>query len=154
MTSSMLTGTGTQVIEAFLAAFARHDVDAAIGFADSQVAVTVYPFGLNDQGADVLRTVLADQLRAFPDLMITVSRIIPTGDVVTGAVQDRGDAGRRLRRGHQPGEAPGHRPGLAVRHGRRHLFVFHVDDNLLIDDITGYWNDAGISQQLGHNEVD
>jgi predicted ester cyclase len=90
MTSSMLPGTGTQAARGFLAAFARHDVDAAIGFADSQVAVTVYPFGLNDQGADVLRTVLADQLRAFPDLMITVSRIIPTGDVVTALFKTEG----------------------------------------------------------------
>ncbi len=50
----------------------------------------MYPFGLNDQGADVLRTVLADQLRAFPDLMITVSRIIPTGDVVTALFKTEG----------------------------------------------------------------
>ena len=35
-----------------------------------------------------------------------------------------------------------------------HLFVFHVGPDLLIDDITAYWNDAGISQQLGHIEVD
>jgi len=43
----------------------------------------------------------------------------------------------------------------AGRHYREpHLFVFHVGPDLLIDDITAYWNDAGISQQLGHNEVD
>jgi len=35
-----------------------------------------------------------------------------------------------------------------------HLFIFHVGPDLLIDSITAYWNDAGISQQLGHNEVD
>jgi hypothetical protein len=35
-----------------------------------------------------------------------------------------------------------------------HLFVFHVGPDLLIDSMTGYWNDAGISQQLGHEEVD
>jgi hypothetical protein len=29
-----------------------------------------------------------------------------------------------------------------------------VGSDLLIDSITGYWNDAGISRQLGHNEVD
>ena len=31
-----------------------------------------------------------------------------------------------------------------------HLFIFHVDEDLLIDAITAYWNDASISQQLGH----
>jgi hypothetical protein len=35
-----------------------------------------------------------------------------------------------------------------------HLFIFHVGENLLIDSITAYWNDASISQQLGHEEVD
>jgi hypothetical protein len=43
----------------------------------------------------------------------------------------------------------------AGKHYREpHLFIFHVGPDLLIDRITGYWNDAGISQQLGHNEVD
>ena len=43
----------------------------------------------------------------------------------------------------------------AGRHYREpHLFIFHVGTDLLIDSITAYWNDAGISQQLGHNEVD
>jgi ketosteroid isomerase-like protein len=43
----------------------------------------------------------------------------------------------------------------AGRHYREpHLFIFHVGPDLLIDSITGYWNDAGISTQLGHTEVD
>ena len=35
-----------------------------------------------------------------------------------------------------------------------HLFIFQVGPDLLIDAITAYWNKAGISGQLGHNEVD
>jgi ketosteroid isomerase-like protein len=43
----------------------------------------------------------------------------------------------------------------AGKHYREpHLFIFRVGPDLLIDGITAYWNDAGISQQLGHNEVD
>jgi steroid delta-isomerase-like uncharacterized protein len=82
--------TPTQTIEAFLDALARHDVDAAMALVDSQAAVTVHPFGLHDKGADVLRTVLADLERAFPDLMLTVSRIIATGDVVTALFKAEG----------------------------------------------------------------
>ena len=85
--------TPTQTIEAFLAALARHDVDAAMALVDSQAAVTVHPFGINDKGADVLRTVLADLLRAFPDLMLTVSRVIATGDVVTALFKAEGTQG-------------------------------------------------------------
>ncbi|HEY8044207.1 MAG TPA: nuclear transport factor 2 family protein [Streptosporangiaceae bacterium] len=35
-----------------------------------------------------------------------------------------------------------------------HLFIFHVGEDLLIDSITAYWDDASMSQQLGHGEVD
>lgn len=82
--------TPTQTVETFLDAFARHDVDAAMALVDSQVAVTVHPFGLNENGADVLRTVLADLMRAFPDLMISASRVITTGDVVTALFKAEG----------------------------------------------------------------
>ena len=82
--------TPTHTIEAFLAALARHDVDAAMALVDSQVAVTVHPFGLNENGADVLRAVLADLVRAFPDLMITVSQVITTGEVVTALFKAEG----------------------------------------------------------------
>ena len=75
--------TPTQTVETFLDAFVRHDVDDAIALVDSQAAVTVHPFGIDTRGADVLRGVLADLVRAFPDLMITISRVITTGDVVT-----------------------------------------------------------------------
>jgi steroid delta-isomerase-like uncharacterized protein len=82
--------TSTQTAETFLDAFARHDVDAAMALVDSQAAVTVHPFGLYDKGADVLRTVLADLVRAFPDLMISVSQVITTGDVVTALFKAEG----------------------------------------------------------------
>ncbi|MFG2794477.1 nuclear transport factor 2 family protein [Streptomyces sp. NPDC048419] len=35
-----------------------------------------------------------------------------------------------------------------------HLFIFKVNEAGLISSITAYWNNAGISQQLGHLEVD
>jgi steroid delta-isomerase-like uncharacterized protein len=73
----------TQTVQEFLNALARHDVDAAMALVDSQAAVTMPPFGIDTRGADGLRAVLADLARAFPDLMISVSRVITTGDVVT-----------------------------------------------------------------------
>lgn len=82
--------TPAQTAQTFLDAFARHDVDAAMAVVDSQAAVTVHPFGLNDKGTDVLRSVLADLVRAFPDLMVTVSRVITTGDVVTALLSAEG----------------------------------------------------------------
>jgi steroid delta-isomerase-like uncharacterized protein len=90
MTSPVLTRTPTQTVQAFLDAFARHDIDAAVALADPRVAVTVHPLGVRDQGADALRQVLADLVRGFPDLMISVSRVITTGDVVTALFKAEG----------------------------------------------------------------
>ena len=90
MTSSVLTGTSTQTVQAFLAAFARHDVDAALALVDPRAPVTVHPLDVRARGADSLRTVLTDLLRAFPDLMISVSRVITTGDVITALLRAEG----------------------------------------------------------------
>ena len=90
MTSPVLTRTPTQTVQAFLDAFARHDIDAAVALADPRVAVTVHPLGVHDQGSDALRQVLADLVRGFPDLMISVSRVITTGDVVTALFKAEG----------------------------------------------------------------
>jgi ketosteroid isomerase-like protein len=91
MTSSpVLTSTPTQTVQAFLDAFARHDVAAAIAAADPQVAVTVHPLGIHATGTEVLNDVLTDLVRAFPDLIISVSRVIATGDVVTALFKAEG----------------------------------------------------------------
>jgi ketosteroid isomerase-like protein len=93
MTSPVLTRTPTQTVQAFLDAFARHDIDVAMALVDPQVAVTVHPFGLDESGADVLRNVLADLVRAFPDLVISVSRVITTGGLVTALFKAEARAG-------------------------------------------------------------
>ena len=85
-----MTMTPTQAVQAFLDALARHDVDAAMAVTDPRVSVTVHPFGIYDGGADVLRSVLADLVRAFPDLVIDVSRVITTGEVVTALFKAEG----------------------------------------------------------------
>ncbi|WP_067673198.1 nuclear transport factor 2 family protein [Nocardia miyunensis] len=35
-----------------------------------------------------------------------------------------------------------------------HLFILHVDEDGLIDSISGYFDNAGICRQLGHTEID
>jgi predicted ester cyclase len=57
---------------------------------DPQVSVTVHPLGIDAQGADALRKILADVVHAFPDLMITVALVITTGDVVTALFKAEG----------------------------------------------------------------
>ncbi|MFZ0191305.1 MAG: nuclear transport factor 2 family protein [Streptosporangiaceae bacterium] len=135
--------TPTQTIEAFLDALARHDVDAAMALVDSQVAVTVHPFGLHDKGADVLRTVLADLERAFPDLMVTVSRVIATGDVVTALFKAEGT---------QSADYAG-----AINQ-EKHLDIdqawrFVVADGL-ITEVAAYWCQAQLYRRLAVKRYD
>lgn len=135
--------TPTQTVEAFLAALARHDVDAAMALVDSQAAVTVHPFGLHDKGADVLRTVLADLERAFPDLMITVSRVIATGEVVTALFKAEGT---------QSADYAG------ALNQEKHLDIdqawrFVVADGL-ITSVAAYWCQAQLYRRLAVKRYD
>jgi ketosteroid isomerase-like protein len=85
-----MTNTPTQTVQEFLEAFGRHDIDAAMALVDPRASVTVHPLGLHDAGPDTLRQVLADLVRGFPDLMISVSALIATGDVVTAQFKAEG----------------------------------------------------------------
>jgi len=80
----------TQTVQAFLDAFAGHDVDAALAEVSPQAAVTVHPLGIGGRGPGVLGVVLGDLIRAFPDLLVTAGRVITTGDVVTALVKVEG----------------------------------------------------------------
>jgi ketosteroid isomerase-like protein len=85
-----MTSTPTQTVQEFLEAFGRHDIDAAMALVDPQVSVTVHPLGLRDAGPDTLRQVLADLVHGFPDLVISVSALVTTGDVVTAQFKAEG----------------------------------------------------------------
>jgi len=138
-----MTATPAQAVQAFLDALARHDVDAAMAATDPRVVVTVHPFGLYDAGADGLRSVLADQVRAFPDLVISVSRVIATGDVVTALFKAEGT---------QAAEYAG-----AINQ-EKHLDVDQawrfVTDDGLITEVTAYWCQAQLYRRLAVKRYD
>jgi ketosteroid isomerase-like protein len=143
MTSPVLTRTPTQTVQAFLDAFARHDIDAAIAVADPQVSVTVHPLGLHGAGPDALRNVLADLVRAFPDLLISVSRVITTGDVVTVLFKAEGT---------QAADYAG-----AINQ-EKHLDIDQawrfVVGGGLITGVTGYWCQAQLYRRLAVKRYD
>ena len=135
--------TPTQTVETFLDAFARRDVDAAMALVDSQAAVTVHPFGIDTRGADALRAVLADLVRAFPDLMISVGRVITTGDVVTALFKAEGT------------QAAGYAGAI---NQEKHLDIdqawrFLVADGL-ITEVTAYWCQAQLYRRLAVKRYD
>ncbi len=144
MTSSpVLPRTPEQTVRAFLDAFGRHDVEAALAVAGPQVSVTVHPLGIGGTGAGTLRTVLADLVRAFPDLLISISRIVTTGDVVTALIKAEGT---------QSAEYAG-----AINQ-EKHLDIdqawrFVISDGL-ITDVTAYWCQAQLYRRLAVKRYD
>jgi steroid delta-isomerase-like uncharacterized protein len=141
--SPVLPRTPGQTVQAFLDAFGRHDVEAALAVADPQVSVTVHSLGIGGTGADALRKVLADLVRAFPDLLISVSRIVTTGDVVTALVKTEGT---------QSADYAG-----AINQ-EKHLDIDQawrfVISNGLITDVTAYWCQAQLYRRLAVKRYD
>jgi steroid delta-isomerase-like uncharacterized protein len=92
--TATLTGTPTQTVHDFLAAFAARDVQAAIALVAGDAAITVHPLHVQGAGKDALRAVLDEVVAAFPDLLLTVQRVITTGDVATALVKFEGTQAR------------------------------------------------------------
>ena len=135
--------TPAQAVHAFLDALARRDVDAAMAVTDSLITVTIHPFVIKDQGTDVLRSVLADLVRAFPDLMISVSRVITTGDVVTALFKAEGT------------QAAGYAGAINTE---KHLDIdqawrFVITDGL-ITEVDAYWCQAQLYRRLAVKRYD
>src|ERR1700722_16613994 len=82
-------GVGAPV-NGFLESLARRDVDGALSAVSERVRVRVYPLQLEETGRDALRGVLVEMVTAFPDLLITVGRVIVTGVVGTAQLKMEG----------------------------------------------------------------
>jgi ketosteroid isomerase-like protein len=143
MSSPVLTNTPAQTVQAFLDAFAGHDIEAAIAVVDPAVSLTVHPLGIRGAGADALRKVLTDLVRGFPDLLVTVSRVITTRDVVTALFKTDGT---------QSADYAG-----AINQ-EKHLDIdqawrFVVGDGL-ITEVTAYWCQAQLYRRLAVKRYD
>jgi len=154
MTETTTAESAAAVVTEFFDRYRAHDVDGmtdlcSVNAGFSYVPVEVWGKQRVLRGDGKVRTVgkplWAGLIASFPDLSLTVHTIAGNdeGDVVA-QVDIEGTQERAW--------------GLITPAGRHyrepHLFIFRVGPDLLIDGITAYWNDAGISQQLGHHEVD
>ena len=137
------TDTAMQTVPTFLAAISRYDIDAAIAVADPQVSVTVHPLGVREVGADALRQVLADLVLGFPDLMISVSRVITTGEVVTALFKADGTQAASY---------------VGAINQEKHLDIDQawrfVVAGGLITEVTAYWCQAQLYRRLAVKRYD
>ncbi|MFE5023007.1 nuclear transport factor 2 family protein [Streptomyces sp. NPDC056656] len=91
------------------------------------------------------RAIWAGFIQAFPNL---------TNVVHTVEANDEGDVVAQVDIGGTQQQPWGLITPAGKTFSEPHLFLFKGEPSGLISSITGYWNNAGISQQLGHLEVD
>lgn len=142
------------VVTEFFGRYRAHDVEGMTDLCSINADFSYVPVELwgkqrvlrgDGTVATVGKPLWAGLIASFPDLSNTVTTMTSNddGDVVAQVdIEGTQELAWSL-------IAP------AGKHYREpHLFIIHVGPDLLIDSVTAYWNDAGICQQLGHDEVD
>jgi steroid delta-isomerase-like uncharacterized protein len=143
------------VVRTFFDVYRRHDVDAMLeNLCSDNAGFNYVPFEIwhkqlvlrgNGKVRTIGKPIWSGLIHAFPDL---------TNEVKSISADDAGNVAAEVVIG---GTQAGPWGAIAPR-GRSfrepHLFVMHVDGEGKIDSITCYWDNASVSRQLGHFEVD
>jgi ketosteroid isomerase-like protein len=146
--------SAARVVTEFFERYQAHDVEAmtalcAVGAAFRYVPVELWGKQRVLRGDGTVATVgkplWTGLIASFPDLSVTVQSLTSNDDGDVVAQVDLAGTQERAWGLVAPAGRPFREP---------HLFIFGVGPGLLIESITAYWDDASISQQLGHNEVD
>ncbi|WP_214368838.1 nuclear transport factor 2 family protein [Pseudonocardia sp. H11422] len=154
MTLASPPRTAARTVEAFFDAYRRQQVDEMVELCTANADFSYVPVEIwgrqrvvrgDGKVATIGKTLWTGLIASFPDLTNTVHtvRANTSGDVVVEVTIGGTQASAWV--------------NMAARGGsfaEPHLFVFHVGEDGLIDSITAYWNNASISRQLGHLEVD
>jgi len=144
----------TNVVKSFFDAYREHDVERMADLCDDMAGYRSVPFELwrkqrvirGDGKVSTIGKILWTCLiEAFPDLTNEVTKIISGNDgrvaaevLISGTqAKDWGSIRSRGRSFRSP-----------------HLFVFHVNDDEKIADITSYSDNASVRIQLGCVEID
>ncbi|MFC0452258.1 MULTISPECIES: nuclear transport factor 2 family protein [Rhodococcus] len=152
--SSRTAAQNAAVVTEFFDRYRAHDVDGMVDLCTINADFSYPPFEVwgkqrvlrgDGKVGTVGKPIWTGLITAFPNLSNVVHSVDANdeGDVVVQV-----DIGGTQQ---QPW-------GLVLPAGKTfsepHIFLFRLNSDGLIESVTGYWNNAGISQQLGHMEVD
>jgi ketosteroid isomerase-like protein len=146
--------TAERAVGEFFDAYRRQDVDGMVERCSENADFHYVPFEVwgkqrvirgDGKVGTIGKTLWTGLIRAFPDLTNTVTSLSSNAD---------GDVVAEVTIGGTQSMAWANIANRGQSFAEPHLFVLAVDDEGLITSITGYWNAAGISSQLGHFEVD
>ncbi|MBM7368085.1 nuclear transport factor 2 family protein [Gordonia hydrophobica] len=148
------TRTPTEVVTEFFDAYRARDVEAMTDLCTANADFSYIPFEVwakqrvmrgDGKVGTVGKVIWSGLINAFPNLFNVVHHIDGNdeGDVVVACdiAGTQQSAWAFIAPQNQPFSEP-------------HLFIMHVDQDGLIDNIRAYWDNAGVCRQLGHLEVD
>jgi ketosteroid isomerase-like protein len=142
------------VVTEFFDRYRAHDVHGMGDLCDINADFSYPPFEVwgkqrvlrgNGKVGTVGKAIWAGLIQAFPNLTNVVHSV---------EANDEGDVVVQVDIGGTQQLPWGFVRPAGHRYSEPHLFIFKVNQDRLISSITAYWNDAGISRQLGHLEVD
>ncbi|MEV1296109.1 nuclear transport factor 2 family protein [Pseudonocardia sp. NPDC049635] len=132
-----------QTARTFLTAYGRRDVDAALALVAPDARIDIFATGLRGGGPADLRDLLEKTARAFPDLLLTVRRVVAAGRVVAAEFAVEGTQAADY---------------LGAINQEKHLDVaqawrFEVDDGR-ITAVGAYWCANQLYRRLGVKRQD
>jgi len=153
-TSDTRSETAASVVREFFDRYRRHDVHGMTDLCGMTAGFSYVPFEIwgkqrvlrgDGKVRTIGKTLWNGLITSFPDL---------TNTVHTLESNDDGDVVVEVDIGGSQQLAWGFASPAGHSYREPHLFIFKVDEDGLIQHITAYWDNAGISRQLGHTEVD
>ena len=153
-THALTAGTAAGVVTEFFDRYRAHDINGMAELCSINADFSYVPVEMwgkqrvlrgDGKVATIGKPLWTGLVTAFPDLTNTVHSV---------TANDDGDVVAEVDIAGTQQLAWGLIRPAGWRYCEPHLFIFHVGEDLLIDAVTAYWNDASISQQLGHEEVD
>jgi ketosteroid isomerase-like protein len=153
-TKARTAQTAAGVVTEFFDRYRAHDVNGMAELCSLNADFSYVPFEVwgkqrvlrgDGKVGTVGKALWAGLINSFPNL---------TNTVHTATANDDGDVVVEVSIGGTQQLPWGFVTPAGKHYSEPHLFVFHVDDDLRIDSVTAYWDNAGISTQLGHTEVD
>jgi ketosteroid isomerase-like protein len=155
LASEVLTAQKAEsVVTEFFGRYRAHDVDGMTDLCSVNADFSYVPLEIwgkqrvirgDGKVATIGKPIWAGLITSFPNLTNTVHTI---------SANDDGDVVAEVSIGGTQ-QLPWAQIAPAGRsYSDPHLFVFHVGGDLLIDSVTGYWDNGSMTCQLGHVEVD
>lgn len=143
-----------QTIEAFFDAYRARDIEAMVDACSECAGFHYVPYEIwgkqrvlrGDGKVRAIGKVLwTGLLESFPDL---------TNEVTSIHADDAGNVAAEVTIRGTQAKVWGTIDNRGKQFAVPHLFLFHVDEEGLIDDIRAYWDGAEMNRQLGRVEID